>query len=128
MEPFHGLLFVHPVGCSNAALLALTVSHTVARAAQHHIEIHAVDAYAGVVLDPQINVLLDAKAKVASSREIVLAQFVLLDLQPLLQYFLRFGPPDCTMNGDLLIPPDAKGAYSKASYKKRNKILDHHLL
>lgn len=48
--------------------------------AQHDVEVHAVDTNAWVVLDAQVDVLLDAEAKVAGVREVVLAQLVLTHL------------------------------------------------
>ncbi len=38
--------------------LQLAILHAAAGAAQMHVEVHAVDAGAGVVLDAQVNVLL----------------------------------------------------------------------
>lgn len=47
----------------------------------HHIEVQTVDADAGVVLDAQIDVLLDAEAKVSGVGEVVLSQLVLTHLE-----------------------------------------------
>ena len=41
--------------------LQLAILHAAAGAAQMHVEVHAVDAGAGVVLDAQVNVLLKAQ-------------------------------------------------------------------
>ena len=48
--------------------------------AQHNVEVHAVDTDAWVVLDAQVDVLLNAEAKVACVGEVVLAQLVLTHL------------------------------------------------
>ena len=80
LEPLHGFFLGHAVLGSDTALLTPLVADIEARAAQHHVEVHAVDANAGVVLDAQINVLLDAKAKVARLGEVALPQLVLTDL------------------------------------------------
>lgn len=47
----------------------------------HHVEVQSVDTDAGVVLDAQINVLLDAEAKVSGIGEVVLSQLVLTHLK-----------------------------------------------
>ena len=43
----------------------LASGHTESLAAQNDVEIHTVDARAGVILDTEINVLLNAEAKVS---------------------------------------------------------------
>ena len=43
----------------------LALEHTVARALEHDVEVHTVDAGRRVVLDAEIDVLLDAEAEVA---------------------------------------------------------------
>ena len=43
-------------------------------------EVHAVDSNVWVILDAQVNVLLDAKAKVAGHAEVVRPQLVLTHL------------------------------------------------
>jgi hypothetical protein len=48
---------------------------------QHNIEVKTIDSNAGVILDTQVNVLLDAKSKVATVRKIVFPQFILPDLR-----------------------------------------------
>ena len=76
------------MGDANTASLAPAVSHVHASAAEHHIEVHAVDANGGVVLDAQVNVLLDAKAKVAILAEVLSAEFVLADLKHINSFVL----------------------------------------
>ena len=49
--------------------------------AQHHVEVHPIDADGWVVLDAQVNVLLDAEPKVAILTEVVAAKLVLANLQ-----------------------------------------------
>jgi len=48
--------------------------------AQYYIEVHAVDANVGVVLNTQINMFLDAKAKVARRTEVAFSQLILSHL------------------------------------------------
>ena len=65
---------------SDSALSSLPVSHTVAGTSQDDVEVHPVNPDAGVILDAEVNVLLDAKPKVALIREVLLTQLVLFDL------------------------------------------------
>ena len=69
------------MGDSDAAGLPAAVTHVHAGAAQHDVEVHAVDTDGGVVLDAQIDVLLDAEAEVAVLAEVVAAELVLADLE-----------------------------------------------
>ena len=80
LEPLHGLLLVDTVGVADTSLSAPLVSHAEPRSPQDNVEVHAVDSDAGVVLDSQIDVFLDAKAKVAGVGEVALAQLVLANL------------------------------------------------
>jgi hypothetical protein len=74
------------------------------------VEIHAVNSNRRVVLDTKIDVFADTKTKVASFREVTLAEFVFLDLQSTLQYFLCLWATDGNMDGDLLITSDTEGS------------------
>lgn len=47
------------------------------RSAKDNIEVHAINANARVILNPQVYVLLNAKSKVASVGKVVFAQFIL---------------------------------------------------
>ena len=53
--------------------LSLAPGNSKARTTQDHVEIHPIDPDARVVLDAQVNVLLDPKAKVPHFREVVLS-------------------------------------------------------
>jgi len=109
LEPLHGVLLVEAVGRSDTSSLAAPVPNILTGAAQHHVEIHTVDANAGVVLDSQVNVLLNSKAKISVGREVFPPQLILLDLESPLQDFLGLGSPDSAVHSDLLVPPDAEG-------------------
>lgn len=63
-----------------------------------------------VVLDAQVDVLLDAKAKVARGREVALLELVLLDLEAALEDLLGLGAADRHVDGNLLVAADAKVA------------------
>mmetsp|Transcript_3556 Transcript_3556/g.11514 ORF Transcript_3556/g.11514 Transcript_3556/m.11514 type:complete len:219 (-) Transcript_3556:239-895(-) len=87
---------------------------TAARPLHHDVKVHAIDASAGVVLEPEVDVLHDAKAKVARLREILLPQLVLLHLEAALQQLLRLFAADGHVARNLLVPPDAEGAHGVA--------------
>jgi len=61
-------------------------------------------------------VLADTEAKVASLREILLPQFVFLDLEASLKDFFGFGTADCDVDCDLFVSSDAKGADCVAGF------------
>jgi len=48
--------------------------------AQYYVEVHAVDANVRVIFDTQINVFLDAKAKISCRTEVTFSQLILPDL------------------------------------------------
>ena len=57
-EPVHGLLAVDAVRDTDAAAAPLLLGHAKATAAAHDaVEVHAVNADSGVVLDTQVDVL-----------------------------------------------------------------------
>ena len=72
------------------------------------VEVHSIDTNRRIVLDAQINVLADAEPEIASLREVLLPQFVFLNLQTALKDFLRFWTPNCDMDCDLLVSSDAE--------------------
>lgn len=57
------------------------ISESVTWPAQYYIEVHAVDANVGVVLNTQINVFLDAEAKIARRTEVAFSQLIFSHLQ-----------------------------------------------
>lgn len=65
---------------ADAALRPAALRNANAGSAQHHVEVHAVDADGWVVLDAQVDVLLDAEPEVAGVREVLAVQLVFLDL------------------------------------------------
>jgi hypothetical protein len=63
--PLKSILFGDLVLGANVRPTRLASGHTESLAAQNDVEIHTVDARAGVILDTEINVLLNAEAKVS---------------------------------------------------------------
>ena len=81
LEPLHRLLLHQAVRESNSSDLSAPVSDIHASPAQDDVEVHTVDTNGGIVLDAQVDVLLDAEAKVSVVREVLATQFVLTNLQ-----------------------------------------------
>ncbi len=71
----------HLVGPANMPGLPPPVPDVHPGTAQHHIEVHPVDADGRVILDAQVDVLLDAEPEVAVLTEVVAAELVLSNLQ-----------------------------------------------
>jgi hypothetical protein len=70
LEPVDGLLLRDTLTLPHLALTKLALADTVASALHANVEVHAVDARVRVVLEPQIDVLADAKPPVARVREV----------------------------------------------------------
>ena len=62
LEPLHGVLLVQPVLRADPAGLAAPVADIEAGSAHHDVEVHAVDADAGVVPDNDTNVSVNSLA------------------------------------------------------------------
>merc|ERR1740116_596627 len=127
LEPLHGILLGQTVGKSNLANLSSPVSNVHAWPAEDNKEVHAVDTNAWVVLDTQVNVLLDAKAKVAVVGEVLLPQLILLHLEAPLQDLLSLGAPDGAVDGDLFIPPDSKATDGVAGLREHRGLTGQRL-
>ena len=63
----------------------------------------------------EIDVLLDAKAEVAHTREVLLVQFVLFHLQTALENLLGLRAAHSAVHGDLLIAANAERSHRVAS-------------
>ncbi len=74
------------------------------------VEIHSVNTNRRVVLDTEIDVFADTETKVASLREVALAEFVFLDLQSTFQDFLGLWSTDCNVHSDLFVTTDTEGS------------------
>merc|ERR1719462_842087 len=127
LEPLHSILLGQTVGETNLANLGSPVSNVHAWPAEHDKEVHAVNANAWVILDSQVNVLLDAEAKVAVVGEVLLPQLVLLNLEAPLQNLLSLGAPDGAVNRNLLVPPDTKATDGVASLREHRGLTSQRL-
>jgi len=59
---------------------ASTLTRWLTWSAQYYVEVHAIDANVGVIFDAQINVFLNAEAKISCCTEVAFSQLVLSDL------------------------------------------------
>merc|ERR1740129_1552780 len=103
LEPLHAVLLRQPVVEADLTPLELLVLNAKAWPREVDVEVHAVDARAGVVLNTQIDVFVDAEAEATVLGEVLLPQFVLLDLQALFQDFFCLLATDGHVACDLLI-------------------------
>lgn len=81
LEPLHGVFLAESMGSTHAASLGSSLVDVEARSAEDNEKVQTVDTDGGVVFDSQIDVLLNAKAKVSGCGKVFLAQFVFLDLR-----------------------------------------------
>merc|ERR1719249_477411 len=127
LEPLHGVLLGQAVWEANLANLGSPVSHIHAGPAEDDKEVHTIDTNARVILDSQVNVLLDAEAKVAVVGEVLLPQLVLLNLEAPLQNLLCLRAPDGAVDRNLLIPPDTKATDGVASLGEHRGLTSQRL-
>ena len=91
LEPPDGVIAVDAVAGTDSGLAAATARDALTGAGHAAVEVHAVNADTGVVLDAEIDVLADAEAEVAGLAEVALAELVLLDLETTLENLLSLG-------------------------------------
>lgn len=87
------------------------------------VEVHAVDTDCRIILDAQIDVLTNAKPKVARLGEVLFPQLVLLDLETAFEDLLSFGTTDGDMDGDFLVTTDAECADGVAGFAFRERLV-----
>jgi hypothetical protein len=91
------------VRITNSASLSLSSSNTTTRTSKLDVEIHTENTGVGIVLDTKINVLLNTKTEVTRIREILLHEFVLLDLKTTLKNLKSLLATNSSVNSNLLI-------------------------
>jgi hypothetical protein len=99
-------------------LLLLPPRHARSRAAHDDVEVHAEDTDGGVIPRAEVDMLLDAKPKVARLAKVLAPQFVLLHFEPALEDLLRLGAPDRDVHRNLFVAPDAKVADGVPSFRR----------
>merc|ERR1719244_1468335 len=102
LEPFHRVSLGQLVGGADLASFASPVHDIHAGSAKDHVEVHTVDANAGVILDTQIDVFLNTEPEVG------LPQLVLAHLEATLKDFLGLWASDGAVHGDLFVTPDTE--------------------
>ena len=66
LEPFHSVFLGDSVLGSDDAFASSSEGHSVSRALEHDVEVHAVDTGVGVILNTQIDMLLNTESEVSS--------------------------------------------------------------
>merc|ERR1719188_2324941 len=123
LEPLHAILLRQLVLEAHLAPAKALLHDAATWTCEVHVEIHAVDASAGIVLDSEVDVLGDAESKVASLAEVDLAQLVLLDLQALLQDLLRLLTTHGHVASNPFVTADAEGPDGQPGLGKHGLLL-----
>ena len=108
LEPAHRVLLPDTVLEADTRLLLLPPRDTRTGAAHDDVEVHAEDTNRRVVARAEVDVLLDAEAKVAGLGEVAALELVLLDLEAALEDLLGLGAADGDVHRDLLVTTDAE--------------------
>merc|ERR1740138_242188 len=123
LEPLHPILLLQPVLKADLALPELAVLDAVPGPREVHVEVHAVDAGAGIVLDAEVDVLGDAEAEAAVLREVALPELVLLHLEALLEDLLGLLSAHGHVAGDLLVAAHPEGADGEPALGEEGLLL-----
>merc|ERR1719198_502938 len=110
-KPFDGVILCDLVALSDAGLPRLALAHPSTGAGKHDVEVHAINASGGIVLNAEVNVFVDAEPEAACVAEVGLLQLILFDLQPSLDDLQRFGPAHGDVGGDLLVTTDGETSH-----------------
>jgi len=129
LEPGHRVLLLDAVLEADSGLCVLALCDARTGTVHHDKEVHAKDTDGRVVPGAEIDVLLDAKAKVASLTKVAPPQLVLLDLESTLQDLLRLRPTNRHVHRDLLVTTDAERPHSVARlarhWRLARQLLQH---
>jgi len=115
LEPVDRVLLGYAVGIPNTAVSTAATRHAVSRPAKNNVEIHAINASVGIILNPEIDVLLNAEAEVTRAREVATAQFKLLHTEASFENFFSLFATNSHMGGNLFVLPDTKTLNGQAS-------------
>ena len=97
------------VGVTDGGASALALGDAFTAAAEDDVEVHTVDTGGRVVLDTEIDVFVDTEAERAGVGEVVGAEFVLLDLEALVEELHSLLAADGAVGGDLFVTADTEG-------------------
>ena len=81
LEPLHGIRLGQLVVLTNLRLLLSAASDAVARSFEDDVEVHTVNTGGRIVLDTEIDVFGDTKAKVTGGTKVSLEKFKFLHLE-----------------------------------------------
>lgn len=121
LEPLDGVLLAKLVLVANASLLVLLARRAESRATKNDEEIHTVDTGGRIILQTQVDVLVDAEAKVACLTEVLVLQLVFLDLKTLVEDLFGLGTADSDVGRDLLISADTEGTHGQTSCGQQSR-------
>ena len=104
-------------------------SNSVSGSDHNNVEVHAENAGGRIVLEAEIDVLGDAKAKAAGVGEVLLLQLVLLHLKATVKDLVGLEATDGDVDSNLLVSADAESSDSVAGYlfiyaEEKNKKLE----
>jgi hypothetical protein len=102
--PLDGLVLADLVVDAEPGPGVLAPGHADTGPLEDNVEVHAVDTGGGVILEPKVNVLRDAKAKVARLGKVLLLELKLLDLQAALKELSGLIAANGHVASDLLVP------------------------
>ena len=100
---------------TNSASLSLSLADTTTRTSKLDVEIHTENTSVGIVLDTEINVFLNTETKITRVREVVLDEFVFLDLQATFKTLESLLTTNGGMDGDLFITTNGEGTDGETS-------------
>lgn len=108
LEPLDGIFLLDLVAETDLGSADLSLGNTGSLSCQADEEVHSVNSGGRIVLDTQINVFVDSESEVSGLREVLLKEFVFLNLQSTLQNFEGLLSTDGNVNGDLLVTSDSE--------------------
>lgn len=122
-EPGGSLLLANAVRGTYPMCLVLSLGCSEPRSAHDGNHVHTKDTDTRVVLDTQVNVLIDTKAKVASVGKVASSQLVLLDLESTLEDLFSLGPSDGNMAGNLFVSSNTESTEGYRVTRRKVSLL-----
>jgi hypothetical protein len=123
LEPLDGFGLLDVVLVADGGAGALALGDAFSAAAEDDVEVHTVDTSGGVVLDTEVDVLVDTEAEGAGVGEVVGAEFVLLDLEALVEEVHGLLAANGAVGGDLFVTADTEGADGDAGTREDGALV-----
>lgn len=108
LEPLDRVVLANLVAAADLGLGPSSPRHARTGSSHTAVEVHSVNTDGRVVFDAQVDVFGDAEAEVARLAEVLLSQFVFLDLQATLEDFFGLGASHGDVDGDLFVTADTE--------------------